>query len=1194
MQWNTSKSTPVYFFSSVRAESGKSTILSNLAVYLNSLGYKIAVIDFDYSSPQKLQNAFSESIDKKIYLELTTQIKPSAPRFEQNFQFSETNKISIFPAHQLSNPLTLFTDTAFKDYFFQLANIFDYVLINLAPGLNETLKVSDLLSKSFLWRGCRVVSLIISLSEKRSLINLDSLIQNNQIISYQAEENTFFIFNKATDSYEDTSHKTDHLSISSLRVLFTYPLTYIIPYFYEVEDKSNNLNSLVLQKDSNINQHIIGLFRILNGSASINYLIREANTYHSCISGSLLSRIYPYIENIQKKVAAKLFISPDDVNVYVEQNEQNFRIRIRLTSLGQKLLGIRSDIPDYQKLVVKTGEIPSRLEYSNLKDKFRAVEPMERETPYSLSFKSVFTFDDSFYSEPITSVNKNIPIEPIRENYPSPIIFGISNKIPEIPTLSNILGLTGDRKYFNFTEFVDEINKKGVSPVFVPTEFKLSDNFSLRTKFNFVFDNFYIQASSAILNEVCLVKAYEYILKKLEPYKIFDIFARNKNFKFISDFGIKIDEFCYDYNGVLDLPPGKFSLLGENTIDRKVKFLEMKDNTSNIGGILLSKFKLDLHDDAKIQLSSSLNVDSNKCTIESPKLYFFSNINSSFSGFYQKDLTLKVFSFASDIRIKAISFANKLEFKSLFRFFNRLIDYSAPQSYLISPALRTFKEGFLSKIFRPLPVSLGLEDVMLEYNYIIQVKEDREKLIFDANCKKGLEYKPEFSYRFEHKYMEPDLLIRRRYSYKRPLMYQLFKLNKLRVSNKIIVSATDYRIAYNEIFPVIYIPKAIEIPIIKKYKNPEWLYYKNQDGQNSIKLRLQIEPLKLVIDRKAVFNTELPPKKPNYSNYFDPSLETSVVNIRVSAPNKPKFLKNYLEYKTLPLLGAESLKVIALDSSIELKDDSNKNIDSTLVSEISNPDIFIEKIRYRIEKFISFNWKNPTINITSHETRIFELTPLKIQSIVHHENSLIAEIKNINYPRYPLRIKTLRLIDNFTNLKNYKPIFDFYFKTDNSSIKLFIIRDKALRQENNLIQKEYEQKYREPKLITKYILKKLANKLPTPKLGRSKFFVIPEKVDDILYKHLLWQFSSASGPKLCEYNDNILKEDTLNSLHSFDVNYELKPLLGNVEFLHHEDITLRLNKKFIRGKYRIQNNHIKDLLALAKAQATKASLLVNS
>ena len=111
---------------------------------------------------------------------------------------------------------------------------------------------------------------------------------------------------------------------------------------------------------------------------------------------------------------------------------------------------------------------------------------------------------------------------------------------------------------------------------------------------------------------------------------------------------------------------------------------------------------------------------------------------------------------------------------------------------------------------------------------------------------------------------------------------------------------------------------------------------------------------------------------------------------------------------------------------------------------------------------------------------------------------------------------------------------------------------------------------------------------------RGKFFVIPEKASDILYKHLLWQFSREAGPALCEFNSTIPSNNKDISINTFDVKYKFIPIPANVEFLIHEDITLRLSRVFIRKPYRIQNNHIKDLLALAKAQSAKASELVNS
>ena len=92
----------------------------------------------------------------------------------------------------------------------------------------------------------------------------------------------------------------------------------------------------------------------------------------------------------------------------------------------------------------------------------------------------------------------------------------------------------------------------------------------------------------------------------------------------------------------------------------------------------------------------------------------------------------------------------------------------------------------------------------------------------------------------------------------------------------------------------------------------------------------------------------------------------------------------------------------------------------------------------------------------------------------------------------------------------------------------------------------------------------------------------------------MWEFSEAAGPALCEFNTKIPSSNKDLSVSSFNVKYKFIPIPTNVEFRIHEDVTLRLNRIFIRKPYRIQNNHIKDLLALAKAQSAKVSELVNS
>ncbi len=1195
MQRGFTNLTPIYFFSSIRAGSGKSTIVSNFSVYLNSLNYKVAVLDFDYNSPEKLRSVFPPAVEIKDYQELSTLISASDPRFQQNFYFTDTHKLSYFPAHKLKTPYELVTDTAFRDFFLQLSSTFDYVLINLSSGTKECKSVSDLLSKSYLFRGCKPSSIIISLPDDRSLISLDSFIQNNQTVSYQAEENTYFLFNKVPGPTDVLELDDTSLTASDIRSIFTYPLTYIIPFIDEVLEQKNRSGAYVLQSNSIINQYIVGLSRLLNGAASISYLMKEANTYQSCISGALLSKIYPYLEKLQQKVAAKLFINPADVNIYIEQNDENFRIRIRLTSLGQKLLGIRSDIPDYHSVPTVKSDHPSNFEARSLRNSLRTVKQIDREAAYTLSFKSIFTFDDSFYSNPVSKLHKYIPIEPAKENYPSPIIFPQKHEISEIPTLTNILGLIGQKKNIIFNEYPDDINKQGVSQVYIPTDFPLFYKLEAKLKTRYNSNDRYLSLPPIIKSKIQLTPNYDYLFRKLEPYSIFDIFARNKKFEFISDFGLRETYYGFNSEGLIQLPAGKFSLINDNLFGNKISPIIPKEDTSKISSIAVAKFNLNFDDYFSINLDSEWASNTQKQKTESPNSYNQSIINLAKPEYFTRKVTWNLHSLNPKFNIFDNTEHSRILLSHIIYVETDRKTLETPKKYELDIDKQAFKSGFLSKNFRPLPSSINLEDVMLEYCYRIQVKEEEPDFILVEKRIKEGNYKPTFRIKFEHKYMEPDLLIRRRSTYQKPVMYQIFKLGKLKVSNKVIVKNVEYKVAYNEIFPVIFFPKAIEIPVTRQLRQPTWASESVKNLNELAPFKLKISPLKLLKEHSTPYNTDLPPVNYHYTKYFESVFDNLRVNMLVNAPKKPAFAQDYLKYPKLPLVGAEAVQRIRIDDDIEFTDDLKLDIDSTFNDEFAAPDIFVEKMRFRSDKFFSYDWKIPSADIITFNTDISSKTPLKMQTLIHHNDELTnRELIGVVKPKYPILVKALKLINNFTDLKNHKPTYDFTFKPDETRFSLFIIKNNSMNQDNIFVKKPFEQEYISPKLVSRYILKKLAGKLPTPQLGRGKFFVIPEKASEILYKHLLWENSEAAGPALCEYNTKVPKDGKTITVNNFDVKYKFIPIPTSVEFRLHEDITLRLSRVFLRKPYRIQNNHIKDLLALAKAQSAKVSELVTN
>lgn len=1187
MQWGSSKQTEIYFFSSVRAGSGKSTIVSNLAIYLDSLNYRVAILDFDYTAPRKILDTIPRTIVVKEYQDLATLTLSNTSRFQANEYFKEINKLSYLPAHQLRTPSKLMSDTSLRDFFLQMVGVFDYIIINLAPGLNETENVSDMLSKSYLWRGCKPSSLIISLTDEKSLITFDTFIQTNQVISYQAEENTYFIFNRVPNTTDNQNLNETLLNVSDIRSIFTYPLVYVIPYIDEFIKQESSFSVFVLQKDSFINQHIVGLVRILNGYASISFLMRETSSYHSCISGTLLSRIYPYLEKIQQKVANKLFINPADVNIYVEQNEDNFRIRVRLTSVSQKSIRIRSDIPDYQAIKTSFSQDTAYFDYVRLNNKLKIADQLERETPYALSLKSVYTFDDSFYSQPITNIQPILPIVPTKDSYPSPILFGYIHRISEIPTLSNILGLVGERKALKFSEYNAESYNYSIQPFYIPTEFNLrfflDSNFKTDYKANF--SNICYSVLSE--NDISLVSAYEYTSKKTYEYKLYENFEKKPIFQFVlSDFIIIANQSKCDTLGIELLPSGKFSLYDDSLADINNKYIPYRDNTSVVKDITLKRFKLQFNDGRYLSYKFDWNADDVKYTVLSPSGYEHNKAISSYDKYRIKDFELIFFSdnisnFIIDEKQKRINIENLLKLNILED--KTVIDIL--KFGILNSELDILKEDFSSKSFKSLPNVINTDDLMLEYDYKVEIIDNNKEMLFDNKNSDGDIYQPDLRCVFENNYTEPDLIMRA--TYQKPIIYQLFKQGKLRVSNKILVSNIDYKIAYHEVFPTINIPKITGMTLVKKEEETIDQYL-DININKSKELRLKINPLSIIIDDNKNFeNVFVALKFKVYPDKFNQFLKTIKYSLRFFSPKKPDFIENYLKYIELPVLGTEIIKEISVSKSFEIVDDSCLSINSIIPPDVAPPNLYIDKMRQKTEKFISYGFKEPQINIIKFKPFISMKKQLVLPTFVHHKTKVeLEEYTSVDIPKIPTRIRSLKLINNFTNLNKHKPSYDFTFNY--SLLNICFSKDKENFFENSFIYKKFMPQYHDAKITSHYILKKVAGKIPSPNLNTKRFFVVGEKAIDILYKHMLWQFKNTFNKILCDFNEKLLKIESSKYDSHFKDSFNFMPIPDNVNFRFSDGIIkIKSNDKEKRKTYRIRVNHIKDLLAaLAKSKVT--------
>lgn len=1187
-----SKLTAIYFFSSIRANSGKSTVVSNLSIYLNSLSNKVAIIDLDFISPKKLRLSFPQSCEIEEYSELSDLIQSEAPRFKQNFYFTNPNKISFFNAHGIKSLYDLMTDTAFRDFFILLNNTFDYVLVNLTPGTSQSVAVSDILSKSYLWRGYKPASIIISLSDEKSIIDLDSFIQNNQIVNYQAEENTYFIFNKVPNSIDIQELDEPKLNSVEIRKIFTYPFIYTIPFIDEFIEQKNNVNPYVLQNDTVINQHILSITKVLNGYAPISYLKHEANIYQSCISGSLLSQIYPYLEKLQQKVAKKLFIDSSDVNIYVEQNDENFRIRVRLGSYGQKLLGIRSDIPEYQKLKISNGKNPNLFKFGTLKGKLKAFNQISRETPYSLSFKSIFSFNDNFYFEPEKEVRKTLPIDIIHPPYLSPTSFEYKNRISEIPTLSNILGLDKNQKFVKYYDSIEKINLQEVNPVYIPIEFPLLVKLKAKNNLSFQRYNSFIIPPLTWKIDIAPVKRFDFSNKNFESYKLFDFVATNFSHQFTSDFSIKNIRNCHSLKGILSLPYWKFSLLSDKLIDSKNTFIIIQPNNPVISDKSISKFKLIYQSESKFENKAVWFNTCKKTIIKSPIKYELNYISLK-----KYDFNLKKYEFTNSFYIPKLYIIAKI--------YNIYNDEPSPISLktfkserkisdftIINYSPNTFKPEFLNRLFKHLPKSFSFNDVLMDYNYTTNIsKKIKTKFLSDENITKNVEFKPQIRYKISNTYMEPELTMKT--TYKKPIMYQLFNLGKLRVTKKVLVSSIDYKVAYNDIFHCGDFKKSSEHTKEKEYKLPQTLELKDitNNERNLFILRIK----EFIVDKKnkSPFKDELPFATQRPLTFLNLVYDAFKINLRVCSISKPGPIKNDLKYFKLSLFNFDRYSKHNLEDNFELKDDSILNFDATFNSEIESPEIYTENIRLKNEKFFSYKLKSPTLNIISNKTIFKETICFKLQ-FLNHDNlpTTLDGFKNTKESKHILISRAVKLINNFTDLNNYNPKFyDFTYTLKDKKLSLLEEEFKSCDFYSNKMQ--YKPYYPDYKPELKYILKKNALKKPSlNKFSRAIFVISHEEALDLLINHFIWQSKNAYGPIVCEYNETLTTKRISKYNKWFRESFILKPIFSNkIDFcFQRSNYLMKINKTFARIPYKIKNRDmLKDLLAYARSMSTSLS-----
>lgn len=713
----TSFLTPVYLFSSIRAGSGKASTVANLAIFLNNLGQKLAIVDLDHEAPLKLKNSLSSSIILQEYNDISQLAKSTDSRYQKNFYFTETSQISYFPAHKLPDPALLFTDTTLRDFLIQVKAGFQVLLINFPAGIAACQKISELMTRSYLWRGNMPVATIVSLSDQRSLVSLDELIQSSGAFLYQLKENTLIFFNRVPGSPAEQRLADNSLNSTELRKLFSQPHTYIAGVNDEVNQQRLVATPIVLNPDSLLNQTISSLYRVISrlGENPLRDITDKAADYFPVLDGELLDKLAPFLEKIQIQSAGKLFAHPSQIQVFLEESATSFRIRIRTSGLYQPLLGINAKITVKANNTCIVRGSPKTFKYAETCSLKKNLTLYDKPVLLNLANPPVYQFDDRFAYKTTFSLQTIDDLAPKKNRYPSPILFKPTNELPEIPSLAHILGFSRRRyKPLDFPANSQLFAIPGVTHFFIPPEFELSYSNKCLFKPSF-YTSLKLDFRQKITHSKQFIPAYELPEdNRNDAPELPDCFARNQKFVPENDFLTRPSVEAANEFGLISKPQTSFSFAWPP------RLVEIYQNNSGSASLILELpfAALELYEARLLRhvkdpvCYQQQNVPKKP---QKPRFTHFNTIEKQFSCLEKSDFK---HSMSSARKVFNSGFAQKFIPKGLESAFTvtRKDHFAVPQNIDHQTPFAT-KLHFLQRTAKKLPEMLAIEALLLDQSY---------------------------------------------------------------------------------------------------------------------------------------------------------------------------------------------------------------------------------------------------------------------------------------------------------------------------------------------------------------------------------------------------------------------------------------------------------------------------------------------
>lgn len=464
---------PILFCSSVQAGSGKSSLVANLAVYLSSIGRRVAIVDLDGKSPLKLKRSFFIRLNE--YDDLSYLAGNDNSRYQKSFYFTDSTEISYFPAHKINDISLLFSDSSLRDFFLQARACYDLIIVNFPSGREFCSIAAAMSSKRSNWYDKQPALVIFSNSDFTSLCYLDDLLISISSLQHQLRHNAMLVFNKVPKK-DQIDHNDEILSADELLEIFNYPFVHISGMNDEFLRQRLESRPIVLDSTSLMHHSTSSMYRILGSLGKDNTeLSTDHESYNVCLDGPLLEKLAPYIYSIGKAASSRLLLNQDDIHVFIEENPSGFRVRVRVSGQSSPIIGIATELKDYSYVSDFSQSLQTSFKHSEKYGKVKIMHGLDLCPRPQLSQKRVYRFDDrQLWEHLFSDIKTCIDIKFQPEVFASPKAFDYDYKLRDIPTLSHMLGYYGySRGYSAPDYYVRENFYDQLSSFFIPDCFKL-------------------------------------------------------------------------------------------------------------------------------------------------------------------------------------------------------------------------------------------------------------------------------------------------------------------------------------------------------------------------------------------------------------------------------------------------------------------------------------------------------------------------------------------------------------------------------------------------------------------------------------------------------------------------------------------------------------------------------------------------